>query len=262
VKFLNKNDRTTVIGTAASYFAIRNYNVERGRPFTENEAERMTKVAVLGPVTAESLFDTDDPLGQVIKVNMMNFRVIGVLKAKGESGPFSTDEVVIVPYTTAVLRTRHRIAEGTESDFRIFNQAEIIQTATDVTKTFTLLLGSIAGISMLVGGIGIMNIMLVTVTERTREIGIRKAIGAKDRDILLQFLIEALIMSGLGGLLGIAGGIGGAQIVSKAMTFITVVELQSILMSLSFAAAVGIFFGYYPARRAARLNPIDALRYE
>jgi putative ABC transport system permease protein len=253
----------------------------------------MTKVAVLGPVTAESLFDTDDPLGQVIKVNMMNFRVIGVLKAKGESGPFSTDEVVIVPYTTAmkqlfgvdylgeidiqatsgaldkvqeettaVLRTRHRIAEGTESDFRIFNQAEIIQTATDVTKTFTLLLGSIAGISMLVGGIGIMNIMLVTVTERTREIGIRKAIGAKDRDILLQFLIEALIMSGLGGLLGIAGGIGGAQIVSKAMTFITVVELQSILMSLSFAAAVGIFFGYYPARRAARLNPIDALRYE
>jgi putative ABC transport system permease protein len=161
-----------------------------------------------------------------------------------------------------VLRRRHRIAPGADDDFEIFNQAEIIQTVTQVTQTFTILLGSIAGISMLVGGIGIMNIMLVTVTERTREIGVRKAIGAKDRDILSQFLIEAVLMSGLGGVIGVLAGVGGAKIVENAMDFSTLVEPMSVLMALSFSAAVGVFFGYYPARRAAKLDPIEALRYE
>jgi putative ABC transport system permease protein len=163
---------------------------------------------------------------------------------------------------SAVLRQRHRIPPEKDNDFSVFNQAELIETVTDVTKTFTILLGSIAGISMLVGGIGIMNIMLVTVTERTREIGVRKAIGAKDRDILSQFLIEAVLMSGLGGIIGVIAGVGGATFVENAMEFDTLVEFSSVALALCFSAAVGIFFGFYPARRAAKLDPIEALRYE
>jgi putative ABC transport system permease protein len=295
IKYFNKNTRATVLGSSITYFPIRNFEVEKGRTFTEVEAERMARVAVIGSETAKNLFDEgEDPVNKIIKVKNINFKVVGVLKSKGGQGWFNPDEQIIMPYTTAmkqvlgtdhlreidmqvvqgydqskaeeeitvVLRRRHRIEPGAEDDFDIFNQAELIETVTEVTQTFTILLGSIAGISMLVGGIGIMNIMLVTVTERTREIGVRKAIGAKDRDILSQFLIEAVLMSGLGGVIGVIAGVGGAKIVENAMDFATVVEPSSILMALSFSAAVGIFFGFYPARRAAKLDPIEALRYE
>jgi putative ABC transport system permease protein len=164
--------------------------------------------------------------------------------------------------TKALLRRRHRLAEGVPDDFHIHNQAEIMETASEVSRTFTILLGCIAGISLLVGGIGIMNIMLVTVTERTREIGVRKAIGAKNRDILLQFLIEAIVLSALGGIIGVALGIGAAQVIAKWTQFLIFIKFSSILLALFFSAAVGIFFGYYPARRAALLDPIEALRYE
>jgi putative ABC transport system permease protein len=294
LKYYGRNTNTQVIGSSITYLGIRNFEIERGRNFTEVEAERMARVALLGPETAKNLFEEEDPLEQTIKVKGVNFRVIGVLKEKGGQGWFSPDDQAIIPYTTAMkqllgtdklrqidiqaesgadqtkvqeditalMRKRHRLLGDAEDDFNIFNQASIVETATEVTRTFTILLGSIAGISMLVGGIGIMNIMLVTVTERTREIGVRKAIGAKDRDILGQFLIEAMLMSGLGGLIGVILGVGGAKIVENAIDFGTKVELSSILMALSFSAAVGVFFGYYPARRAAKLDPIEALRYE
>jgi putative ABC transport system permease protein len=161
-----------------------------------------------------------------------------------------------------LIRRRHRTQPDAPSDIEIRNQADILNTASAITQTFTVLLGAVASISLLVGGIGIMNIMLVTVTERTREIGIRKAIGAKDRDILRQFLFEAILMSGLGGVIGVAAGVGAAKLVSRMTTFTTVLQMQSIVMAMVFATAVGVFFGYYPARRAAKLNPIDALRYE
>jgi ABC-type antimicrobial peptide transport system permease subunit len=236
----------------------------------------------------------DNPVGATIKLNGLNFQVIGVTKAKGDQGWYNPDDQVIIPYTTAMkqllgvdylreidiqckagsdltsvqgavttlLRRRHRILPDALSDFEIRNQAEILDTASEVTRTFTILLGAVAGISLLVGGIGIMNIMLVTVTERTREIGVRKAIGAKDRDILRQFLFEAIFMSGLGGLLGVAAGVGAAKTIGSLTMFTVEVQPQNVLLAIMFACFVGIFFGYYPARRAAKLNPIEALRYE
>ena len=294
VKFSNKNNKVNVLGTSATYFAIRNFEIEKGRSFTEDEAARLAHVAVLGPATVENLFGGDEGLGQQIKVNGVNFLVVGIMKSKGDQGFFNPDDQVVIPYSTGmkqvfgveylkeidiqiaagadiytmpdnisvVLRKRHRITANRPDDFTIRNQAQLLETASESSKTMTYLLGGIASISLLVGGIGIMNIMLVTVTERTREIGVRKAIGAKDKDILRQFLIEAIIMSGLGGLIGVAMGIGSAELVNKYSSFPTIVEIQSVLISLSFSAAVGVFFGYYPARRAAKLNPIDALRYE
>jgi len=251
-------------------------------------------VAVLGPTTANDLFGDASPLGETVKIKGINFTVVGVLKAKGDQGWSNPDDQAILPLSTAmkqllgltylneidiqadegadltrvqedataVIRRRHRTAAGTPEDFNVRNQAEILETASSVSQTFTVLLGGIASISLLVGGIGIMNIMLVTVTERTREIGIRKAIGAKDRDILRQFLVEAILMSGLGGLLGVGAGVGVAGIIARFSQFTTAVEPSSIILALSFSAAVGIFFGYYPAWRAAMLNPIEALRYE
>jgi putative ABC transport system permease protein len=294
LKYYRRNTRASVVGTSVTYFGIRAFEVEKGRAFTEGEAERMARVAVLGPVTAENLFGADEPLGATIKLNGINFRVLGVLKSKGDQGWANPDDQVIVPYTTAMkqvfgvdslreidiqtadsasldaaqeavtqlLRRRHRLRPGADDDFNIRNQAEILETASDVSRTFTILLGSIASISLIVGGIGIMNIMLVTVTERTREIGVRKAIGAKRRDILQQFLIEAILMSGLGGLIGVIAGISAAELVGGFTRFTTQVELQSVLLALSFSAGVGVFFGWYPARRAALLEPIEALRYE
>jgi putative ABC transport system permease protein len=237
---------------------------------------------------------TQEPIGTTVKVNGVNFEVIGVTKAKGDQGWFNPDDSAVVPYTTAMkqlfgldyvreidiqcaspellntvqdevlelIRRRHRVQPEAPDDVEIRNQADILTTASTVTRTFTVLLGAIAGISLLVGGIGIMNIMLVTVTERTREIGIRKAIGAKDRDILRQFLFESILMSGLGGVIGACAGTGAAKLIGTLTTFSTDVQVQSIVVSMLFAAGVGVFFGYYPARRAARLNPIDALRYE
>ena len=294
LKYFENNSGTAVIGASVTYLPIRNFEVEKGRLFTDGEEDRMAHVIILGPVTVSNLMGEDDPIGTTVKVNGVNFQVIGVTKAKGDQGWFNPDDAAIVPYTTAMkqlfgleylreidiqctsqdnldavqdsvtelIRRRHRTQPDAPDDIEIRNQADILNTASTVTRTFTVLLGAIAGISLFVGGIGIMNIMLVTVTERTREIGIRKAIGAKDRDILRQFLFEAILMSGLGGIIGVAAGIGAAQAIAKMTTFTTVLQIQSITMAMVFAASVGVFFGYYPAWRAAKLNPIDALRYE
>ncbi len=294
LKYFNRNSLTNLTGTAVTYFAIRNFEVERGRPFSEGEVNTRSRVAVLGPVTVENLFGDEEPLEKTIKVNGMNFKVVGILKAKGDQGWFSPDDQIMIPYTTAmkqvlgvdylreidlyidkdadineaqakaeaVLRKTHRIQEGAEDDFYIRNQAEYIETASNFSRVFTILLGSIASISLLVGGIGIMNIMLVTVTERTREIGVRKAIGAKNKDILTQFLLESLLLSSIGGLIGVFGGIAAAMIIDQVTEFPTIIQLHSIILAFSFAVAVGVFFGFYPANRAAQLDPIDALRYE
>jgi putative ABC transport system permease protein len=294
VKYFNRNSNTTVVGAAPTYFGIRNSEVERGRAFSDMEVTAVARVAVLGPATVEDLFGEGDVLGESIKLKGITFRVVGVLKAKGDQGWFNPDDQAVIPYTTAmdrvfgldhlgeidvqaattddvdlakqeierVLRKRHRIREGEENDFSVRSQAEMLETISSVTGTFTLLLGGIAAISLLVGGIGIMNIMYVTVTERTREIGIRKAIGAKNRHILGQFLIEAVLLSGLGGLAGLTFGLSVAALLGRLMGFDTVVNPFDVALALSFSVGVGVFFGYYPARRAARLNPIDALRYE
>ena len=294
LKYFNKNIRGSVIGSSITYFPVRNFEIDKGRAFTEGEVMRMARVAVIGPAAAENLFEETSPVGETIKIKGINFRIVGITKAKGSLGRHNPDDQVIVPYTTAMkqlfgldylheisiqatdnanlekiqkatmtlLRKRHRLVEGMPDDSHIHNQAEIVETASEVSRTFTVLLGSIAGISLLVGGIGIMNIMFVTVTERTREIGVRKAIGAKNRDILLQFLIEAVVLTSLGGIIGVALGIGAGYMIAKWTQFLTVAKISSILFALSFSAAVGIFFGYYPARRAAMLDPIKALRYE
>ncbi len=294
IKYFNKNIKTNVIGSSMTYFPIRNYIIEKGRSFAEDEVDRMARVAVIGPTTAENLFGEKSPVGEKVKIKGINFSIVGVTKAKGSQGWRNPDDQVTVPYTTAmkqlfgldyiqeidiqaednavlgkiqkestvILRRQHGLVEAMPDDFHFHNQAEIVETASEVTRTFTFLLGGIACISLIVGGIGIMNIMLVTVTERTREIGVRKAIGAKNRDILLQFLIEAIILSCLGGIIGVTIGISAAQMIEKWTQFVTVAKLSSILLALSFSAAVGIFFGYYPARRAAQLDPIEALRYE
>jgi putative ABC transport system permease protein len=294
LKYFNRNTSTMVVGTTGTYLEIRNFAVERGRAFSDVETTGSARVVILGPVTAEGLFDRDDPLGEVIKLNGVNFRVVGVLKSKGDQGWSNPDDQAVIPYSTAmnhvfgvdylgeidiqtedaadtakvqegisaVLRRRHRIRSDQDDDFEVRDQAEMLETVSSVTRTFTMLLGGIAGISLLVGGIGIMNIMLVTVTERTREIGIRKAIGAKNRDILGQFLLESVLLSGLGGAIGVGFGAGLATLVAQLVDIGVLLRAEDMLLALSFAAGVGVFFGYYPAKRAAKLNPIDALRYE
>ena len=293
-KYASRNEPLRIVGTTTTYFPIRDFTVERGRCFTESEVDGMARVVVIGPTTVETLFGLNDPLGQTVKIKGVNFKVVGVTKAKGDQGYFNPDDQAILPYTTAMkqmlgldyiqeidvqaaegtdltalqdritvmLRKAHRIQPWAEDDFNVRNQADIIQRASDVTQTFTFLLGGVASVSLLVGGIGIMNIMLVTVTERTREIGIRKAIGARERSILTQFLVETLILSGLGGLLGVVAGVGAAWAIPKLTSYPAAVDMFSILLALSFSVAVGIFFGWYPARRAASLAPVDALRYE
>jgi putative ABC transport system permease protein len=263
--------------------------------FTEADVRSAGKVCVLGKTTADKLFPDEDPVGKVIRIRNVPMTVLGVLKPKGASMFGSDqDDTVIMPYTTAMkrlagvtmlrsmlvqaasaeqineaqngitelLRQRHRIQPGHDDDFIMRNQQELAETQTATAETMTALLAGVAVISLIVGGIGIMNIMLVSVTERTREIGIRMAVGARGRDILSQFLIEAVALSSTGGLLGIASGIGGAKMISYFKQWPTLVSADSILVAFIFSAAVGIFFGFYPARKASQLDPIDALRYE
>lgn len=293
LKYFGKNTRSSVFGTSATYFALRDIAIERGRIFTEGEVDRLARVAVIGPTAAQNTFGENDPVGEVLKINGINFRVLGLTAAKGE-GWGSPDDRVIIPYSTAMqqllgvnylreidvqarneaelpqvqedvrqlLRKRHRQQPGDEDDFRMTNMDEIRKNASEVTGVFKWLLGGIAAISLLVGGIGIMNIMLVTVTERTREIGIRKAVGAKEAHILLQFLIESVIVSGLGGLIGLGLGVGLAQVLPRFVPLPAVVEWPSAFLALAVSAGVGIFFGLYPAWQASRLDPIEALRHE
>ena len=294
----NKNWNTSISGTGDRYPEVRNWDVEFGAYFDDNMVKSAAKVCVLGADVKTNLFEDEDPIGKVIRIKKIPFKVLGVLKKRGESGGFgSRDDMIAIPYTTAMrrlqgidyiqsvdvralsssqmaeaqaqiqdlLRLRHRIAPGAEDDFTVRNMSEIAETAAEATQMMTVLLGSIAGISLLVGGIGIMNIMLVSVTERIREIGLRMAVGARERDILLQFLTEAIVLSLMGGLIGIGFGVGASKLIKKIKMFAafnTVVSIESVLMAFLFAASIGIFFGFYPARKASRLDPIEALRYE
>jgi putative ABC transport system permease protein len=267
-----------------------------GSFFSTQDVTTAGKMAVLGTVVSDQLFGEDvDPTGQVIRVRNQPFRVVGVMASKGQAAMGEDqDDTIFIPYTTAqkkllgityinnitisaasagqtfavadsiisLLRTRHQIVSGDADDFMVRTLEEMANVRTEATKTMTALLASIAGVSLLVGGIGIMNIMLVSVTERTREIGLRMAIGARGRDVLLQFLVEAVVLSLFGGLVGIALGVGVSQSVTRVLTWPTQVSAQAVAVAFSFAAATGVFFGFYPARKAARLDPIDALRYE
>ena len=294
VKYYNQNTNTTITGASLTYLKIRNFEINKGRIFSFIEEEGAQRVAVLGAEVASHLFADDDPIGERIKIKKVNFTVIGVLKPKGDQGWFNPDDMIIVPYSVAMkrilgqqhlneinirlkegidtdqaelkisqlLRSRHKIQSGAEDDFHVRNQAEFIAMANSFTRIFTILLAGIASISLLVGGIGIMNIMLITVTERTREIGVRKALGAREKDILRQFLLESIIISGAGGFLGIILGIVISLSISKFSDYQTIIESYSIFLSLGVATSVGVFFGYWPAKKAAALDPIEALRYE
>jgi putative ABC transport system permease protein len=298
VVYGNKNWNTSIQGTGARYPEVRNWDVDQGSYFDESQEKAAAKVAVLGSEIVKNLFEGEDPLGKVIRIKSIPFRVIGTLKSKGESGGwFNRDDMIAVPYTTVMkrltnqdyissidisavsatqtkeaqaqieelMRIRHKIMPGSEDDFQVRNMSEIAEGAQQATQIMTILLGSIASISLLVGGIGIMNIMLVSVTERIREIGIRMAVGAKQKDILLQFLTEAIVLSVLGGGIGVIFGVGLSKVLHYIPTFssfTTRVAPGAILLAFLFSASVGIFFGFYPARKASRLDPIDALRYE
>jgi len=288
------NTNTSVVGTTPSYIDVRNVQVDTGVFISEYNVKSMSKVAVLGPSVRDDLFGVDvDAIGQTIKINKITFTIIGITKAKGGGGQ-SQDDMIFVPLITAqkflagserlstisiqaidqdsmadvqaqitaLLLASHNITDPTKADFSILNQADIAASASSITDTLKILLGSIAGISLLVGGIGIMNMMLTTVTERTREIGLRKAIGAKNKDISTQFLTEAIVLTFVGGVFGVLFGWGASLLITKFSTITTQVSLSSVLLAFGVSALIGIVFGYYPARRAAGLNPIEALRYE
>lgn len=289
------NTNTEVVGTVADYLVARNITVDHGRFFSDQEQKGSAKVAVVGPTAAEDLFGTDaDPVGQFVRIKNVDFEVIGVTALKGGSGFNNPDDFVYVPITSAqhflsgdsyvntisiaaedqesmvsvqqsisdLLLSRHAINDPTQADFTLVNQNDIIATASSITGTFTILLSSIAGISLLVGGIGIMNMMLTTVTERTREIGLRKAVGIRRRSIRLQFLVESIVLTLFGGIIGVILGWMASLLISQFAGLSTVVSLSAIVLAFGVSAGVGIVFGYYPAERAARLSPIEALRYE
>jgi putative ABC transport system permease protein len=291
----NQNWFTRVLGESADYFDIRQWPLASGSPFTPQDVRSANKVCVIGKTTASQIFGNEDPIGQALRIKNVPFTVTGVLTPKGLSAQgLDQDDVVIMPYTSAMkrvaggttlrninvqvanasdlepvqqqiislLRQRHNIRPGRDDDFTVRNQQEIAQAATATTEVMTGLLGAIAGVSLVVGGIGIMNIMLVSVTERTREIGTRMAVGAHGRDILTQFLIEAVSLSAVGGLLGIVLGVAASKILSVWKNWPSLISPSSIIIAFLVSAAVGIFFGFYPARTASRLDPIDALRYE
>ncbi len=290
-----RNWSTNVVGEAPSYLGIRDWPLERGINITERDIQTAAKVALIGSKTAEELFGPLDPVGQVVRVRNIPFVVIGMLSAKGSGmGGQNQDDRLIIPFTTAMrrltgdrnlrsisvqirsadrmevaqqqiaalLRQRHRLPADRDDDFNIFNQKDIADTVTSVTGIITTLLGAISGISLLVGGIGIMNIMLVSVTERTREIGLRMAVGAQPFEIQLQFLFESVTLSVLGGGVGVMIGIAMAQLLKVIMDFDAIVDTRSVLVAFLVSSAIGVFFGFYPARKAARLDPIAALRYE
>lgn len=291
----NSNTNTSVTGVAQTYSTVRNVTVDLGSFISEQDVKNTNKVAVLGPDTRDDLFGSStNAVGKTIRINNMEFRVIGVTKSKGGSGMSNQDDAVYIPVSTmsayftgnkylstisiqgkdqktlsilqndvsALLMKRHKIKSADQADFQIMNQADIIETASSVTGTFTMLLGAIAGISLVVGGIGIMNMMLTTVTERTREIGLRKAIGAKRNDVSNQFLAESVMLTFIGGIFGVILGWISSLVISKFANTATSISLNSILLAFGVSAAIGIIFGYYPARRASKLNPIEALRYE
>jgi len=291
----NLNWGSLAQGVAPEFEQIRDWQIESGRFLHEGDMDSAAKVAVIGQTVARQLFGADDPIDQVIRIRNIPFRVVGVLAGKGQTGQGQDqDDTVMIPYTTMqkrlmritfvqsivvravsaekvqeaqeqitlLLRQRHRIAEGREDDFTVRNLSDIAEAAQSTARVMAVLLGSVAGISLLVGGIGIMNIMLVSVTERTREIGIRMAVGARSKDIMLQFLVEAVVMAGTGGIIGILLGIGSSELLKTWAQWPTLINPSIIFIAFGFSAAVGIFFGFYPARKAAGLDPIDALRYE
>ena len=298
ITFGNQNWATSVAGTTASYLKIRNYEIASGRNFIPEDIKNTTKVAIIGNTVATELFGDLEPLNKTIRVGNIPFKVIGTLKIKGQNGMGQDqDDLIFIPITTAqkkvfgtdfpgtvkminvqaqnadvlgilendikeILRKRHRIGKTQEDDFEVRNLAEMQETIKSSAKTMSLLLGAIASVSLLVGGIGIMNIMLVSVTERTKEIGIRMAIGAKASDIRIQFLIESFILSIIGGLIGVFIGVIGAKSIQLFSDMSISITSFSILLSLGFSGTVGVLFGYYPAYKASLLNPIDALRYE
>jgi len=292
----NLNWRTSVYGVYPDYFDIRNLKLESGSVFTMNDDRSAAKVCVIGQTVVTNLFGANaDPIGNFIRINKIPFKILGITEKKGQNAfGQDQDDMVIAPFSTVqkrmlaityiqsmlasaqsealipaasqeiteVLKAKHRLGPSEDPDFTIRTQTDIAQMATSTSAIMTILLATIASISLLVGGIGIMNIMLVSVTERTREIGIRMSVCARGRDVLLQFLIEALMISLLGGVIGITLGVVVSQVIASVLNWPVTITTQSILMSFLFSSAIGIFFGWYPARKAARLNPIDALRYE
>lgn len=295
VIYQNKNWTTSVSGVSYNYLDVNNWSMKSGRFLSEKNVQNRERVAVVGKTVVKNLFGDEDPVGAEIRVKNIPFRIIGVLNSKG-SGAMGNDQddMVIIPYTTAMervegvdylrmiyvvgkdengmdrlqsdienlLRVRHGIKDTNLDDFNIQNMNSIMETMEETTGTLTLFLGAVAAISLVVGGIGIMNIMLVSVTERTREIGVRKALGATYSVIVTQFLIEAVVISLMGGIIGIILGIGSSKLIGMASGMSTVISIPTIVMSFAFSMAIGLIFGIYPARKAAKLNPIDALHYE
>ena len=295
VIYQNKNWTTSVAGVNANFQDVNNWTMTSGRFFSDKNVQNRERVAVVGQTVVKNLFADEDPVGKEIRVKNIPFRVIGVLKSKG-NGTMGNDQddTVLIPYTTSMervegidylrrvyvvakddegidrlqadienlLRVRHNIKDTNLDDFNIQNMKSIMETVAQTTGTFTLFLGAVAAISLVVGGIGIMNIMLVSVTERTREIGVRKALGATYSVIVTQFLIEAIVISLMGGFIGIAFGIGASKVIGMVSGMSTIVSVPTIIMSFAFSMAIGLIFGIYPARKAAKLNPIDALHYE
>jgi putative ABC transport system permease protein len=300
VVFGNQNWSTVIQGATPEYLVVREWPVASGRGITSQDGDGAAKVVLLGQTVAENIFGDSDPVGEIIRIKKVPFTVVGVLAAKGQSAfGQDQDDIVVIPLSTAkrkvlgvsqanarsvgaivirakgpewmdeaveqmtvLLRQRHRLQPGQEDDFTVRNLSEVFAAQEESARTMSLLLGAIASVSLLVGGIGIMNIMLVSVTERTREIGIRMAVGARERDILTQFLIEAVTLSLIGGIVGIGLGVGGSALLSFLAQWETLIAPQAILLAFLFSTAVGVFFGYYPARKAASLDPIEALRYE
>lgn len=296
VIYSNQNTQTTIYGVTEEYLKIRKLDIQSGRIFNATEVLGMSKVCLLGQTVVTNLFGAGaDPVGLSIRIQKLPFLVIGVLKDKGESGMGQDqDDLILAPYTTVqrrlaaidyingiyasaiteeksqraiteiteTLRRTHKLKESAENDFRVMSQSELIATVSSITDMLTILLGAIAGISLLVGGIGIMNIMFVSVTERTREIGLRMSIGGRGKDILKQFLVESILLSILGGSVGVILGYLIAKGAGSLMSIVPIVQVQTVLLAFTVCFAIGVFFGWYPARKAANLNPIDALRYE